>query len=67
MIRITYQDREYTLQPDDNGSRPVQFAPRDNASWVTVLDQAGLKFELLVGGTKPAPRVDAQPEETDRD
>jgi hypothetical protein len=52
MIRITYQDREYILQPEDNGARPVRFAPRDVGSWVTVLNTNGFRIEVLSGGTK---------------
>jgi hypothetical protein len=52
MIRITYGDRTYILQPEDNRSRPVRFAPQDVGSWVTVLNVNGCRVEVLSGGTK---------------
>lgn len=52
MIRITYLDRVYTLQPDDTGEHPVRFASKELGTWVTVLNTAGFKIEVLGGGTK---------------
>lgn len=54
MIRITYANREYTLQPDDHHAAPLRFAPRDNAAWVNVLDSGGLRIDVLSGGAKQA-------------
>lgn len=54
MLRFTFQDRVYTVLPDDNTVTPVAFAPRDASAWVTVLDQAGLRIDVLSGGTKSA-------------
>lgn len=59
MIRITYQDREYTLQPDDNRDRPIRFGSAENGSWVTVLDTSSFKIEVLSGGTKSEARVES--------
>lgn len=57
MIRITFGDREYTLQPDDNNAAPVRLGSKEPGSWVTVLNTGGLRMEVLSGGTKQA-RID---------
>lgn len=52
MIRITYGDREYTIQPDDNATAPVRMGTKEPGTWVTVVNTAGFKIEVLSGGTK---------------
>lgn len=52
MIRITYLDRVYTLLPDDDLAKPVRFSSKELGTWVTVLNTAGFKIEVLGGGTK---------------
>lgn len=52
MIRISYGDTVLVWGQKDAEGDELSFGPREVCSWVTAVDQNGLKIEFLSGGER---------------